>query len=137
MSNALYTLGKQGLLHGSFVLDSDTIKLALVSSSYSPNIATDQYWSDVNSFVVGVPGAMGSITITNGVFNSAAVTFSAVASGSTVRYFVIYKDTGSASTSPLLVLIDTTTGVSLPFATNGGDITFTPDSGTNKIFKLT
>ncbi len=137
MSNALYTLGKQGLLHGSFVLDSDTIKLALVSSSYTPNLATHQYWSDVNSFVIGVPVAMGGISITNGVFNSSAVTFSAVASGSTVRYFAIYKDTGVAGTSPLLVLIDTTTGVSLPFATNGGDITFTPDSGTNKIFKLT
>lgn len=137
MSNALYTLGKQGLLHGSFVLDSDTIKLALVSSSYSPNIATHEFWSDVNANVIGTPVAIGGISITNGVFNSSAVTFSAVAGGSTVRYFVIYKDTGVAGTSPLLVLIDTTTGVSLPFATNGGDITFTPDSGTNKIFKLT
>jgi hypothetical protein len=137
MANALYTLGKQGLLKGTFVLDSDTIKLALISSSYTPNLATHQFYSDVNSFLIGVPTTMSGISVTNGVFNSSAVTFTAVAGGSTVRYFVIYKDTGVVGTSPLLVLIDTTTGVSLPFATNGGDITFTPDSGTNKIFKLT
>ena len=137
MANALYTLAKQGLLHGSFVLDSDTIKIALVSSAYTPNLATDQFWSTVNSNVIGTPQALGGISITNGVFNSSAATFSAVTSGSTVKYFVIYKDTGVAGTSPLLVLIDTTTGVALPFSTNGGDITFTPDSGTNKIFKLT
>lgn len=137
MANALYTLGKQGLLKGTFVLDSDTIKLALISSSYTPNLATHQFYSDVNSFLIGVPTTMSGISVTNGVFNSSAVTFTAVAGGSTVRYFVIYKDTGVVGTSPLLVLIDTTTGVSLPFATNGGDITFTPDSGTNKIFRLT
>jgi hypothetical protein len=137
MANALYTLGKQGLLHGSFVLDSDTIKIALVSSSYTPNLATHQYWTDVNANVIDVPQALSGVTIVNGVFNSSSVTFTAVAGGSTVRYFVIYKDTGTAATSPLLVLIDTTTGVTLPFSTNGGDITWSPDSGTNKIFKLT
>jgi hypothetical protein len=137
MANALYTLGKQGLLHGSFVLDTDTIKVALLSSSYSPNLSTDQFYSTVNSNTIGTPQTMGGISITNGVFNGSSVTFSAVAGGSTVKYFLIYKDTGTAGTSPLLVLIDTTTGVSLPFNTNGGDITFTPDSGTNKIFKLT
>lgn len=137
MANALYTKAKQGLLHGTFVLDADTIKIALVSSSYTPNLATDEFWTAANSNVIGVPQALGGISITGGVFNSSSATFTAVAGGSTVRYFVIYKDTGVAATSPLLVLIDTTTGVTLPFATNGGDITFTPDSGTNKIFKLT
>lgn len=137
MANALYTLGKQGLLHGSFVLDADTIKIALVSSSYTANLSTDQFWSTPIGDLLGTPQTLGGISITNGVFNSSAATFSAVTSGSTVKYFVIYKDTGTSSTSPLLVCIDTTTGVALPFATNGGDITFTPDSGTNKIFKLT
>lgn len=137
MANALYTKGKEGLLHGTFALDSDTIKLALISSSYTPSLSSDQFYSSVNSFLIGTPQTIGGISITSGVFNSSSVTFTAVAGGSTVKYFLIYKDTGTAGTSPLLVLIDTTTGVTLPFNTNGGDITFTPDSGTNKIFKLT
>lgn len=136
MANALYTLGKQGLLGGVFDLDTDTIKIALVSSSYTPDLAAHQYWNSVSANVIGTPQTLSGISITNGVFNSSAATFTAVAGGSTVRYFAIYKDTGTPSTSPLLLLIDTTTGVTLPFSTNGGDITFTPDTGTNKIFKL-
>jgi hypothetical protein len=137
MANALYTLGKQGLLHGSFVLDSDTIKIALVSSAYTANLATDEFHSTIAAAILGTPQTLSGISITNGVFNSSAATFTAVAGGSTVKYFVIYKDTGVSATSPLLVVIDTTTGVTLPFATNGGDITWTADSGANKIFKLT
>ena len=101
------------------------------------NLATDQYFSTISGDVIGTPQTLGGISITNGVFNSSTATFTAVAGGSTVKYFLIYKDTGVVGTSPLLLLIDTTTGVTLPFATNGGDITFSPDSGTNKIFKLT
>lgn len=137
MANALYTLGKQGLLHGTFALDADTIKIALISNAYTANLSTDQFFSTISGHVLGTPQTLGGISITNGVFNSSSATFTAVAGGSTVKYFVIYKDTGVAGTSPLLVVIDTTTGVTLPFATNGGDITFTPDSGANKIFKLT
>jgi hypothetical protein len=137
MANALYTKGKQGLLHGTFALDADTIKIALISSSYTPNMSTDEFYSSVNSYLLGTPQTLGGISITNGVFNSSTATFTAVAGGSTVKYFLIYKDTGTVGTSPLLLLIDTTTGVTLPFATNGGDITFSPDSGANKIFKLT
>lgn len=137
MANALYTKGKQGLINGSFNLSADTIKIALVSSAYTPNLATDQFWSTVSANLIGTAQTLAGISITDGVFNSSAATFAAVASGSTVKYFAVYKDTGVAGTSPLLVLIDTTTGVALPIATNGGDITFTPDSGTNKIFKLT
>jgi hypothetical protein len=47
---------------------------------------------------------------------------------------VIYKDTGTAATSPLIAYIDTATG--LPVTPNGGDITVTWDNGSNKIFKL-
>jgi len=136
MANSLYILGKQGLLHGSFALDVDTMKLALISSSYVPDLSIHQYYSDVNGYLIGASQTMTGVSVANGVFNSSSVTFNAVAGGSEVRYFVIYKDTGVASTSPLLVLIDTTTGVTLPFNTNGGDIVWAPDSGVNKIFRL-
>ena len=136
MANTLYTKGKEGLLHGTFVLDSDTIKITLLSNSYTPNLSTDEFHSTVSSYVIGTPQTLGGISITNGVFNSSTATWTSVAGGSTVRYFCIYKDDGASATSPLLLLIDTTTGVTLPFATNGGDITFSPDSGANKIFRL-
>jgi hypothetical protein len=68
------------------------------------------------------------------VANAANVTYTAVTAGSTVTYLAIYKDTGSNSTSPLIALIDTATG--LPVSTNGGDITVSWDTGANKILKL-
>jgi len=68
------------------------------------------------------------------VFDAADITFTAVTSGSTAKAIVIWKDTGTPSTSPLLVYIDTITG--FPLATNGGDITIVWDNGTYKIFSL-
>jgi hypothetical protein len=55
-------------------------------------------------------------------------------SGASCESIVVYKDTGSAATSPLVAFFDTATG--LPVTPNGGDIIITWDSGANKIFKL-
>jgi hypothetical protein len=43
-----------------------------------------------------------------------------VPSGAAITGIVIYKDTGVASTSPLVAFIDTGTGI--PVTPNGGDI---------------
>lgn len=44
-SGNLYAKGVVALLDGNIKLTSDNIKLALVGSGYTPNLATDQYWS--------------------------------------------------------------------------------------------
>ena len=136
MANALYGKGKEKLLSStaSISLDSDTIKVALVSSAYTPNLATDEFYTSISSAVLGTPQALGSKAITLGVFDAADVTYSAVAAGSTAKAVVIYKDTGSTATSPLLAYIDVITG--FPLATNGGDIAVVWDNGANKIFAL-
>lgn len=136
MSNALYGLGKQKLLSSTAAisLDTDTIKVALVSSAYTPNMATDEFYSTISANVLGTSQTLASKTIALGVFDAADVTFSAVTAGSTAKYLAIYKDTGLGSTSPLLALLDTITG--FPYATNGGDILITWDNGANKIFAL-
>ena len=134
MSNALYGKGKEKLLSASINLSSDTIKAAIVSSSYTANLSTHEFYSDISATVLNTPQTLGSKTITLGVFDAADITFTAVTSGSTAKAIVIYKDTGVAGTSPLLAYIDTITG--FPLATNGGDITIVWDSGSNKIFAL-
>lgn len=135
MANALYTKYKESMLslNPSVDLDTDTIKVALVTASYTANMSTDQYYSTVSANVVGTPGTLASKTITNGIFDAADLTFTAV-SGSQVTQIVIYKDTGSGATSPLIARIDSATG--LPVTPFGGDITITWDSGSNKIFAL-
>ena len=134
MANALYGKGKEKLLSGSINMSSDTIKVALMSSAYSPNLSTDEFWSGISANVLGTPQTLSSKTITLGVFSAANPTFAAVTSGSTASRLVIYKDTGLASSSPLLAVIDTITG--FPLATNGGDITVDWDDGASKIFAL-
>lgn len=69
---------------------------------------------------------LGSITITESgsliVFDAADSTFTAV-SGDPSEALIIYKDTGTASTSWLIGIFDTVTG--LPVTPNGGDIVIT------------
>lgn len=131
--NSLYDKGRQSFLEGSIAILTDTIKVALVTGAYTPNLATHQFLSSVTGRV-GTDQVLGSKTSTSGVFAAANATFVAVAPGSTVTYILLYKDTGVAATSPLIALIDTATG--LPVLTNGGDITISWDTGVNKILKL-
>lgn len=145
MANALYGLGKQTMLTptgtlGTAVgtninLTTDNIYAALVTASYTPNYSTDQYYSTVSANVVGSPVQLTSPTVSvssgNAVFNAANVTFTSV-SGSQVTQVVIYKNTGTTTTSPLIANINVATG--LPVTPNGGNITISWDTGANKIF---
>ena len=63
------------------------------------------------------------VVFTNGVFDGADVTFTSV-TGSSVEALVLYIDTGSAATSPLVAYIDTSV-TGLPVTPNGGDIAIT------------
>jgi hypothetical protein len=133
MANAIYPKAKQSFLgqNPSIDVDTDTIKLALVKVSGSGAVAytsTDQYWSAINSGLVGTPQTLGGVTITNGKFTSTGATFTAVTSAGNTLAAVIYKDTGSAASSPLIAWFDT--GTNVPITPNGGDITLNPD-GTN------
>lgn len=124
MANALYPKWKEQLLQftANNDMSSGTVKVALVTSGYTYSSA-DQFYSSVTASAVGTPQTIGSKTFTNGVFDGADVTFTAV-SGSQAVSLVIYIDTGSAATSPLVAFIDTSV-TNLPVTPNGGDITIT------------
>ena len=124
MANALYPKWKEQLLQftANNNLSSGTVKAALVSSGYTYS-AADQFYSSVTASAVGTPQTIGSKTFTNGVFDGSDVTYTAV-TGSQAVSIVIYIDTGSAATSPLVAFIDTSV-TNLPVTPNGGDITIT------------
>lgn len=134
MANALYTLAYKAFLEGSIAWLSDNIKINLITSSYTPNLGTDQFLNIIpGGAIVATSANLASKTSTSGIANAANVTFSSV-TGSQVTYVGLYKDTGSSATSPLIMLIDTATN--LPVTPNGGDITVQWDAGANKIFTL-
>jgi hypothetical protein len=132
MANTLYDKGRQKFLEGSIAFASDTIKVALVDTGTYTFSQTHEFYSSVSG-VVGTPQTLASKTTTSGVADAADVTFTAV-TGASAEALIIYKDTGSTATSPLIAYIDTATG--LPVTPNSGDINIIWDSGANKIFKL-
>jgi hypothetical protein len=102
-------------------LSTGNVKVALVGAGYAYD-ALHQFYSSLTA-VVSTSPAIGSKTFTNGTFSGGNVTFTAV-SGSQVTKLVIYIDTGTASTSPLVAFLDTSV-TGLPVTPNGGDITIT------------
>ena len=139
MSNHLFPNGKQRILEGSIAILTDSIKLALIGSGYTQS-DTHTWYSDLGANVISTPVAMASKTSnvpTGGVFNAASVTFPAVASGSTISGLVIYKDTGTTTTSPLIVWYDTKAdSTAISVATNGGDVTVNFSTGASRVFQL-
>lgn len=135
MANALYDKGRQRFLEGSFNWLTDTIKCVMVdTAAYTVNLAVHEFLSDVaGSARITTPATLAGKASTGGAADASDVTFAAV-SGPSIEAIVIYKDTGTEATSPLIAYIDTATG--LPITPNGGDIIITWDNGTNKIFKL-
>ncbi len=137
MASALYPKFKESCLsqNPSVDMDTDTIKVALVNTSTDYTYSSaHQYKSSVTSYSGTTDQTLGSKTVTDGVFDAADATFSSVAvsGGKAVQALVIYKDTGSAATSPLIAYIDGFSSVT----PNGGNITVTWDNGASKVFAL-
>ena len=115
MANAIYNSFKKDIMSGAIDLDTDTIKVMLVTSSYTPNIDTHDFMDDVTNEVSGTGYTAGgaelaSKTVTvdttddEGVFDAADLTWST--STITARGAVLYKSTGASTTSPLICYFD-------------------------------
>ena len=97
--------------------EGDTIKVALLTSAYTPDDYTDSVWSDVNTHETsGANYTAGGSSVAN-----KALTYRLGSPGlvmldgddvlwpnltATFRWGVIYKDTGNDNTSPLLARVD-------------------------------
>lgn len=116
MASLVYNSFKKKIMDGSIDLDTDTIKLALVSSAYTPDQDAHDFWDDVSANEVAASGtySAGGVTLTTsvtqdntdneGVFDATDVSFTSATI--TARYGVVYKSTGVSTTSPLICLID-------------------------------
>lgn len=136
MANAIYGISRKAFLDGGIDLLSDDIRVVLVDlADYTVDIDVHDFLDDVPAGArVAVSSSLGTKTTTLGVFDAADITFSSV-TGDESEALIIYQHTGVDSTSELIAFIDT--GVTgLPVTPNGGDITVTWDSGSDKIFKI-
>lgn len=118
MADTIYNSFKRDIMNGGIDLDTDTIKVALVTSTYTVDQDVHDNFDDITNEVTGTGYTAGgatlaSVTVTvdntdnEGVFDAADVTWST--STITARGAVVYKSTGTASTSKLICFLDFTT----------------------------
>lgn len=96
--------------------DTDTLKVALVTATYTPSASGHAAFNSITNEVTGTNYTDGGSTL-SGValgesggtvtFDASDVTWAQSASGFTnARYAIIYKSTGTPDTSTLLCYID-------------------------------
>lgn len=130
MASVVYNTFKQKIMTAEVDLDTDTIKCALLTSSYTSDIDNHAAWSDVSANEVSGTGyttlgatlsgvtVMRDLTNDKGVFDANDVTWAN--STITARYAVLYKYVaGSSTTSWLICCFDFTTDKS----SSNGDFT--------------
>lgn len=129
MANAIYPKWKEAVIQGSAnsSLAGDVKAILVDTADYTYNAAHDFLDDVTGAAIVATSANLGTKTYTNGTFDTADFTFTAV-TGDQSEALIIYIDTGSAATSRLVCYRDT--GVTgLPVTPNGGDITVSVPSG--------
>jgi hypothetical protein len=133
MANTLYDHGRELFATGGIDWNSANLKAILVTSSYVPNLATDQFLSVIaGGDIISSGVALTGLSSNAGVCSANPIVFLGVTSGDVATYLIIYVDTGSSSTSPLIALINVAVG--LPLTSTGGNITCTFFG--NEVFEL-
>ena len=136
MANFIYGKAKQSLLNGEFNISSDSLKVLLVTDSYVPSQNTDQFVSNISgSYIKERTSSLTNVTNILGVIDADDVTV-AEYSGLAFKALVIYKDSGTDSTSRLLAYIDTATGIPFLGINAVTNITINWSNGSNKIISL-
>ena len=112
MADVIYNAFKKKIADGSIDLDTDTIKVMLVTSAYTPDQDVHDFRDDVTNEVVGTGYTAGGATLANktmtqdntnnrGVFDADDTTWSS--STITARGAVLYKSRGGAASADELI----------------------------------
>lgn len=112
MADVIYNAFKKYIMNGSIDLDTDSIYVMLVTSSYTPDQDLHEYRDDITNEVSGTGytaggSALASKTVTadntdnEGVFDANDVSWST--STITARAAVLYKNRGGASSADELI----------------------------------
>lgn len=124
---------------------SDTIKVSLHTTSWTPDADADEFFSDVDNELTTANGyTAGGLTLSNKTVtynatgnktvydNTADPSWTASGGSLVFRYAIFRKDTGTAATSPLIGYLDFATQT----ITDGNVVTINLDA-TDGIFKVT
>ena len=144
MANGFYAKGMRHFAQGDIIwkaTSGSTIKAALMDSAdYTVDLINHEFQNPAlgnpPSATTGFEEVSGAFTLIDaaddGVCDANDITFTAT-SGDQCEGIVVYKDTGTTTTSPLLFWWDTASGLPV---TLGGDVTVSWDNGSNKIARI-
>jgi len=120
MANVMYPKAKDGFLGGDIALDSDNLKAVLVDTASYTYSDSHEFLSDIPAGErVATSADLTGKTIVDGTFDSDDIVYTAV-TGDPCEALVLYQDSGTESTSRLILYIDTATG--LPVTPDGTNI---------------
>jgi len=116
ITNTIVNMAKRLFMNGGIDFDTDTIKVMLLNNSHTTNIDDDEYIDDVSSNEISGSGytaggaTLSSKTVTVDDTNDLAYADAANVQWNsadfTAYYGVVYKDTGTPATSPIICIID-------------------------------
>lgn len=112
MASVLYNSFKKNIMNGTIDLDTDSIYVLLVTSTYTPDIDAHAFRSDITNEVSGTGYTTGGKVISNaavtqdntddeGVFDGDDVSWTTATI--TARGAVLYKNRGGASSADELI----------------------------------
>jgi hypothetical protein len=113
MAGLIFTSFKRRIADGTFDMDADTFKCALLTSSYTPD-ATDVVLADLDNEVSGTGYTTGGAALTDVTWTNSGTTAvldaddpSWASATITARYAAIYKSgTANSLVNPLVCLLD-------------------------------
>lgn len=135
MSNFIYSKAKEAILNADIDFAVDDLRVLLVDNLYTPNSVTHQFVSDIPTNAIKKrSGSLQNISTQSGVLDADDLVIIGH-NGAGFSSIIIYKNTGSDSTSRLIANINDSTG--LPFPTSSvSSLNITWDNGPNKIIAL-
>ena len=116
----LYLKGIEQAYLGNIAFESDTLKLKYMATTYTPDVTTENWLSDVSaSEAAGAPTeTLANVDVRIDTANSRVeIDFDDVTENTittTTNKFIIYKDTGVEATSPLIACVDIAEGTLAP-----------------------
>jgi hypothetical protein len=141
MASFVYNKAKESFGKGELAWTTDTFKVSLHTSTYTPNQDTHQFYSDLTNEITAsgsystggatLASLAVSVDTTNDRAEFDAADVAITGFTNVFRYAVVYKSTGVSATSRLIALIDFGSDVTV---TNS---TYTLTWNADGVFQLT
>ena len=114
MASQLYPKGAENILEGNAQFGTHNFKVLFYSGSFN---SAHEFHSDLTGgSIIATSGNLASVVATNGVVNANDITITAV-TGSAFTHVILFRDTGTSATSPLIAIFDVAS-----FTPTGGDV---------------